>query len=71
MNSGETAHLRLEQPDFLGIRAAPLVHAKGVVHADSACVKFFRTHRSTPNNANLSGLSKSEDFHAIVEGPLV
>jgi hypothetical protein len=53
------------------LRAAPLVHTKDVVHADSVCLKFFRTHRYTPNNTKLSGLAKSEDFHAIAEGPLV
>jgi hypothetical protein len=53
------------------LRAAPRVHAKGFVHADSACLKFFRTHWSTPNSLKLSGLAKSEDFHAIAKGPLI
>jgi hypothetical protein len=47
------------------------VHAKGFLHGDSACLKFFRTHRSALNSAKLSGLAKFEAFHAIAEGPWV
>jgi hypothetical protein len=44
------------------------VHAKGFLHGDSTCLKFFRTHRSALNSAKLSGLAKFEAFHAISEG---